>query len=127
MPGAKNVLGNPLQPCSYDPMTGWFRNGCCDTGPGDYGLHIICVQVTDEFLRYSRSVGNDLSTPVPEYQFPGLKHGDRWCLCATRWKEAYDAGAAPQVVLASTHMSAIEFASLEEMMEYAVDADEADA
>lgn len=124
MAGAKNVLGKPLQPCSFDPMTGWFRNGCCDTGPGDFGLHIVCVQVTTEFLAYSRSVGNDLSTPVPEYDFPGLKHGDRWCLCAARWKEAYDAGVAPGVILASTHMSAIEFATLEELKEHALDANE---
>ncbi|WP_437230473.1 DUF2237 family protein [Planctomicrobium sp. SH661] len=124
MPGAKNVLGKPLQPCSFDPMTGWFRNGCCDTGPGDFGMHIICVQVTDEFLAYSKSVGNDLSTPMPEHDFAGLKHGDRWCLCASRWKQAYDAGVAPHVILASTHMSAIEFATLEEMREYALDANE---
>lgn len=124
MAGAKNVLGKPLQPCSFDPMTGWFRNGCCETGPGDFGLHIVCVQVTAEFLAYSRSVGNDLSTPVPEYDFPGLKHGDRWCLCAARWKEAYDAGVAPGVILASTHMSAIEFATLEELKEHALDANE---
>lgn len=124
MAGAKNVLGKPLQPCSYDPMTGWFRNGCCETGPGDYGMHIVCVQVTAEFLAYSRSVGNDLSTPIPEHDFPGLKHGDRWCLCAARWKEAYDAGVAPSVILASTHMSAIEFATLKELREHALDANE---
>jgi len=113
-----------LQPCSYDPMTGWFRSGCCDTGPGDFGMHIVCVQVTAEFLAYSKSVGNDLSTPMPEHDFPGLKHGDRWCLCATRWKEAYDAGVAPSVILASTHMSAIEFATLEELREHALDANQ---
>lgn len=124
MPGAKNVLGKPLQPCSYDPMTGWFRNGCCETGPGDFGMHIVCVQVTNEFLAFSKRAGNDLSTPVPEYDFPGLKHGDRWCLCATRWKEAYDAGVAPGVILAATHMSAIEFATLEELKEHALDANE---
>jgi len=105
-------------------MTGWFRNGCCDTGPGDFGMHIICVQVTAEFLEYSKSVGNDLSTPMPEHDFPGLKHGDRWCLCASRWKDAYDAGVAPNVILAATHMSAIEFATLEEMKEHALDANE---
>lgn len=126
MAGAKNVLGKPLQPCSYDPITGWFRNGCCDTGPGDFGMHIVCVQVTNEFLAYSKSVGNDLSTPMPEHDFPGLKHGDRWCLCASRWKEAYDAGVAPSVLLASTHMSAIEFATLEELREHALDAEDAD-
>lgn len=124
MPGAKNVLGKPLQPCSFDPMTGWFRNGCCETGPGDFGMHIVCVQVTTEFLAFSKRAGNDLSTPVPEYDFPGLKHGDRWCLCASRWKEAYDAGAAPGVILSATHMSAIEFATLEELKEHALDANE---
>ena len=124
MSGAKNVLGKPLQPCSDDPMTGWFRNGCCDTGPGDFGMHIVCVQVTAEFLAYSKSVGNDLSTPMPEHHFPGLKHGDRWCLCASRWKDAYDAGVAPNVILAATHMSAIEFATLEEMKEFALDINE---
>lgn len=124
MPGGKNVLGKPLQPCSFEPLTGWFRNGCCDTGPGDFGLHIICVRVTDDFLEFSRSVGNDLSTPMPEYEFPGLKDGDRWCLCAARWKEAYDAGKAPAVILAATHMSALEFATLDELREHAVDVNE---
>ncbi|MCA8999371.1 MAG: DUF2237 domain-containing protein, partial [Planctomycetaceae bacterium] len=80
MPGAKNVLRKPLQPCSMDPVTGWFRNGCCDTGPGDLGLHVICCEVTEEFLTFSKQAGNDLSTPVPEFQFPGLKPGDRWCV-----------------------------------------------
>lgn len=122
MPSGKNVLGEPLQPCSTDPMTGWYRNGCCDTGPGDFGMHVICCQVNAEFLEYSRDVGNDLSTPIPEYGFPGLKPGDRWCVCAARWKEAYDAGVAPGVVLAATHMSALEYASLEELKEHAVDA-----
>lgn len=120
----KNVLGKPLENCSEDPMTGWYRNGCCDTGPGDFGLHVVCCQVTEAFLEFSRSVGNDLSTPMPEYEFPGLQPGDRWCLCAGRWKEAYDAGVAPKVVLAATHMSALEFASLEELLEYAVDPDQ---
>lgn len=124
MAGGKNVLGKPLQPCSLDPLTGWYRNGCCDTGPGDFGLHTVCVQATEEFLAFSKSVGNDLSTPMPEYEFPGLKAGDRWCLCAARWKEAYDAGMAPAVILASTHISTLEFASLEELKEYALDASE---
>ncbi|WP_437194321.1 DUF2237 family protein [Planctomicrobium sp. SH527] len=126
MAGAKNVLGKPLIPCSFSPMTGWFRNGCCDTGPGDFGVHTVCVQVTDEFLAFSKRAGNDLSTPMPEYDFPGLKHGDRWCLCAGRWKEAYDAGVAPSVILSATHMSTLEFASLEEMKEHAIDAFEID-
>ncbi len=126
MPGAKNVLRKPLQVCSLEPLTGWFRNGCCDTGPGDMGVHVICCEVTEEFLDYSKNVGNDLSTPIPEYDFPGLKPGDRWCVCAARWKEAYDAGVAPGVVLAATHMSALEFASLEELKEHAVDPEEID-
>jgi uncharacterized protein (DUF2237 family) len=121
MAGAKNVLGKPLQPCSFNPMTGWYRNGSCDTGPGDFGVHCVCVQVTDDFLEFSSRAGNDLSTPIPEYDFPGLKEGDRWCLCAARWKEAYDAGKAPAVVLEATHISTLEFASLEELREHAVD------
>jgi uncharacterized protein len=110
-----------LQTCSTEPLTGWFRNGCCDTGPGDLGMHVICCQVTEEFLEFSREAGNDLSTPIPEFGFPGLEPGDRWCVCAARWKEAYDAGVAPGVVLSATHMSALEFASLEELQEHAVD------
>ncbi|WP_300574409.1 DUF2237 domain-containing protein [Phenylobacterium sp.] len=100
---ALNVLGGELQRCSMDPVTGFFRNGCCETGPHDLGLHTVCAVMTAEFLAYSRSVGNDLSTPVPESGFPGLRPGDRWCLCAPRWKEALDAGCAPQVVLEATH------------------------
>ena len=107
-------------------MTGWFRNGCCDTGPGDIGMHVICCRVTEEFLIFSKQAGNDLSTPIPEYQFPGLKPGDQWCVCAARWKEAYDHGMACGVVLSATHMSALEFASLEELREYAVDEIDAD-
>ncbi|MFO0810806.1 MAG: DUF2237 domain-containing protein [Gemmataceae bacterium] len=122
MSRGKNVLGEPLAVCCTSPMTGFYRNGCCDTGPGDHGLHVVCAQMTAEFLRFSRSRGNDLSTPVPEFDFPGLKPGDRWCLCAARWKEAFDAGMAPPVVLAATHMSALEFASLEELSAHAVDA-----
>ncbi len=121
MSGAKNVLGTPLQTCSTDPMTGWFRNGCCDTGAGDMGMHVVCCQVTAEFLEFSKQAGNDLTTPMPEYRFPGLKPGDRWCLCATRFKEAYDAGFAPNIILEATHMSAIEFANLEELQEHAVE------
>lgn len=113
--GAKNVLGRPLQTCSKSPITGFYRNGCCDTGPQDGGLHIVCTEMTDEFLRFSRERGNDLSTPNPLFQFPGLRPGDRWCLCATRWKEAYDAGMAPRVVLEATHISMLEFATLEEL------------
>jgi len=117
---AKNVLGEPLQSCSENPITGWFRDGCCHTGPGDMGMHVICCQVDAAFLDFSKGAGNDLSTPRPEFNFPGLKPGDRWCVCASRWKEAYDAGVAPGVVLESTHMSALEYATLEELQEYAV-------
>jgi uncharacterized protein (DUF2237 family) len=116
--GAKNVLGEPLKTCGTDPMTGFYRNGCCDTGPQDGGLHLVCAVMTDEFLQYSKAAGNDLSTPNPMYRFAGLKAGDRWCLCASRWREAYDAGKAPKVVLEATHMLALEFASLEELQEF---------
>ncbi len=102
-------------------MTGYYRDGYCNTGGGDYGAHVVCTQVTAEFLAYSRSRGNDLSTPMPEYQFPGLKPGDRWCLCASRWKEALDDGMAPAVVLEATHASALEYASLSELKAYAID------
>jgi len=102
-PEARNVLGGELQPCSVDPLTGFFRNGCCETGPQDLGLHTVCAVMTAEFLAFSKAAGNDLSTPHPDMAFPGLKPGDRWCLCAPRWKEALDAGAAPQLVLEATH------------------------
>ena len=117
---ARNVLGGELEVCCTNPMTGWYRNGSCDTGPGDHGLHLVCAVMTDEFLAFSKAMGNDLSTPVPEWGFPGLKEGDRWCLCATRWKEALDAEMAPQVVLEATHMSMLEFATLEELKAHAV-------
>jgi uncharacterized protein (DUF2237 family) len=117
----KNVLGTELQMCSTDPMTGFYRDGCCRTGPDDRGLHLVCTQVTDDFLAFSKERGNDLSTPNPMYHFPGLKAGDRWCLCVERWKEALDAGMAPMVVLEATHMSALEFVDLEDLEAYAVD------
>ncbi len=100
---ARNVLGQELTPCSLDPLTGFYRNGCCETGAEDSGMHTVCAVMTQDFLAFSKAGGNDLSTPRPEYGFDGLQPGDRWCLCAPRWKEALDAGAAPQVVLASTH------------------------
>lgn len=118
---AKNVLGTDLEPCSVDPMTGFFRNGKCDTCGDDTGMHTICVVMTDEFLEFSKDRGNDLSTPIPEYRFPGLKAGDRWCLCLPRWVEAYNDGMAPQVCLRATHMSVIEHVSLELLHEFAVD------
>ena len=118
-----NVLGTTLETCSLDPVTGWFRDGCCETGPNDRGRHIVCAVVTDDFLAFSRSRGNDLSTPRPEFRFPGLKHGDRWCLCLDRWREAHAAGVAPRVVLEATHQIALERVPLETLQEFAADAD----
>ena len=117
---ATNVLGSDLQPCGLDPLTGFYRNGCCDTGGEDQGVHTVCVQVTGEFLAYSARVGNDLSTPHPEYGFPGLQPGDRWCLCAERWQEALEGGMAPPVVLEATHRATLEWVSLGELRRYAV-------
>jgi uncharacterized protein (DUF2237 family) len=117
---ASNVLGEPLETCCTDPMTGFYRNGCCDTGPGDVGLHLVCAQVTEAFLAFSRRRGNDLITPAPQWGFPGLKPGDRWCLCVERWKEAYEAGVAPPVVLAATHISALEYVDLDVLQAHAV-------
>jgi uncharacterized protein len=117
---ASNVLGGPLQPCSFDPLTGFYRDGCCHTGPGDHGLHTVCMEATEEFLEFSRDAGNDLSTPVPEYEFPGLKPGDHWCLCVTRWVEAFEAGCAPRVVLEATHISALEYCELDDLKAHAV-------
>lgn len=118
--GARNVLGGELESCSIRPMTGFFRNGCCETGPHDVGMHTVCAVMTDAFLAYSKRVGNDLSTPVPEAAFAGLKAGDRWCLCAPRWKEALDAGAAPQVVLEATHEETLAIVPLGVLKDYAV-------
>lgn len=117
---AQNVLGTDLEICCTAPMTGFYRDGSCRTGGGDMGAHVVCAQMTDEFLRFTQSRGNDLSTPMPAFSFPGLKPGDRWCLCASRWKEALDAGAAPPVVLESTHISALEYVSLNELKQYAI-------
>jgi uncharacterized protein (DUF2237 family) len=121
-PGALNVLGGELAPCSLDPVTGFFRNGCCETGPHDVGLHTVCAVMTAEFLEYSRSIGNDLSTPAPDYGFAGLKPGDRWCLCAPRWKEALDAGVAPRVVLEATHEETLAIVTLGVLKDHAVKA-----
>lgn len=118
---AKNVLGTPLQTCSMNPLTGFYRDGCCNTGRGDLGVHCVCVVMTAEFLQFSKSRGNDLSTPMPEMSFPGLQPGDRWCLCASRWQEALVAGFAPPVVLAATHVASLEFVDLEDLMARAVD------
>jgi len=112
---ARNVLGTELMPCSYDPLTGYFRDGCCNTDASDLGSHLVCVRVTAEFLAFSASRGNDLSTPLPAHRFAGLKPGDRWCLCANRWREALEAGVAPTVILESTHSKALEFVSLAQL------------
>ena len=116
-----NVLGGELQTCSVNPMTGYFREGCCDTGPGDVGSHTVCVVMTAEFLQFSKLAGNDLSTPVPEIGFKGLQPGDRWCLCAPRWQEAFAAGHAPRVVLRATHMGALAYCELADLKAHAVD------
>ena len=116
-----NVLGQALQPCSFEPLTGFFRDGCCRTDKTDIGEHIVCVVLSTKFLSFSQQRGNDLSTPRPEYGFAGLKAGDRWCLCATRWLEALQAGAAPQIVLAATHENILDLISLETLVEYGVD------
>lgn len=116
-----NVFGGPLLACSYAPLTGFFRTGCCETGPGDSGRHVVCVKATAEFLAFSRERGNDLVTPRPEYRFAGLKPGDRWCLCALRWLEACAAGVAPPVVLAATHQSALSVIPLDTLRAYALD------
>lgn len=115
-----NVLGGPLIPCSVAPMTGFFRDGCCNTCEEDAGSHTICTEVTARFLAFSMQAGNDLSTPRPEYQFPGLKPGDRWCVCAARWKQAYDAGCAAPVVLRATHERALEVVTLDQLKEHAI-------
>jgi uncharacterized protein (DUF2237 family) len=116
---ARNVLGTELVPCSLDPVTGFYRNGCCDTGADDVGVHAVCVVMTADFLEFSRAAGNDLSTPMPQYGFPGLVPGDQWCLCAARWVEAFDAGAAPRVVLEATHACVLEWATLADLRAHA--------
>ena len=120
----KNVLGGVLKSCCKFPMTGFYRDGYCRTGPDDLGLHAVCIRVTDEFLAFSRMAGNDLSTPHPELDFPGLIPGDQWCLCAERWQEAFESGAAPQVVLSATHESALEVIRLEDLQQHAVNEDQ---
>lgn len=118
---ARNVLGGPLATCSVSPLTGFFRDGCCNTSAEDIGSHTVCVLMTAEFLAFSKARGNDLSTPHPEFGFAGLKPGDRWCLCAPRWREALDADAAPKVVLSATHEAALEYCELADLKRYAVD------
>ncbi|TBW55502.1 DUF2237 domain-containing protein [Marinobacter halodurans] len=118
---ALNVLGQPLEDCGYDPKTGFYRDGCCNVGPDDLGVHAVCVVVTDDFLEFSRQSGNDLSTPRPEFGFPGLRDGDAWCLCAGRWTEAYDAGKAPRVRLRATHQAALLHCDLDALKQHSVD------
>jgi uncharacterized protein (DUF2237 family) len=118
----RNVLGTDLEPCGFDPLTGFYRDGCCDTGADDVGVHVVCAEMTPEFLAFSAAQGNDLSTPRPEHGFAGLRTGDRWCLCASRWQEAFDAGVAPPVHLAATHASASEWCSVEALRAHAIDA-----
>jgi len=118
---AKNILGGELQSCCASPMTGFYRDGHCNTGPEDLGAHVICAEVTEEFLEFSRATGNDLSSPVPQMSFPGLVPGDRWCICAARWGEAVEAGVAPPVVLAASHERALEIISLDDLKRHALD------
>ena len=120
---AMNVLGTPLVPCSYDPLTGYYRDGCCNTDAHDHGSHVICAKVTQAFLDFSVAQGNDLVTPRPGYRFAGLKAGDRWCLCATRWREAFQAGVAPPVILNCTHERALSFVSLAQLQSCALGED----
>lgn len=117
----KNVFGEPLATCSDFPKTGFFRDGCCNTGPQDLGSHTVCAVMTSEFLAFSKKAGNDLSTPMSEYGFPGLKPGDRWCLCAARWQQALEAGMAPKVVLSATHQGALEIVALQDLKRFAID------
>ena len=117
--GVANVLGEPLQECGRDPLTGFYRDGCCETGPDDHGTHVVCAVMTAEFLAFTAGRGNDLSTPRPSFRFPGLRPGDRWCLCVSRWKEALDAGVAPPVVLEATHRRALDVVSLADLRAHA--------
>lgn len=116
---SRNVFGEPIKPCNYDPITGFYRNGCCDTGADDHGKHTVCAIMTDEFLQYSKSMGNDLSTPMPQFNFPGLITGDRWCLCVLRWKEAYSEGMAPFVDLEATNEKSLDYVNMESLLEHA--------
>ena len=118
---ARNILGSELQPCSMDPLTGFFRDGCCNTGSGDVGVHTVCIVVNLDFLEFSKSRGNDLMTPQPHLGFAGLQPGDRWCLCAARWQEALEAGQAPDVILEATHMASLEWVSMDDLNAHAVD------
>tara|TARA_X000001036_G_scaffold25774_1_gene21482 strand:+ start:155 stop:532 length:378 start_codon:yes stop_codon:yes gene_type:complete len=116
-----NIFNEPLEACSFDPVTGFFRSGCCETSEQDTGSHTVCAIMTEEFLKFSKSKGNDLSTPVPAFDFPGLNSGDRWCLCAARWLEAYEAGSAPSIIARATHRRALEIIPMEAMKEFSLD------
>jgi len=117
----KNVFGQEIEICSNSPLTGFYRDGCCRTGPDDLGMHVVCIEASEEFLEFSKAMGNDLSTPNPDFEFAGLKPGDRWCLCALRWKEAMESDMAPPVILTSTHESVLEVVSLDDLKKYAID------
>jgi uncharacterized protein (DUF2237 family) len=117
----RNVLGGDLEPCSYDPLTGFYRTGCCENRGDDPGMHVVCAVMTDDFLAFSKQAGNDLSTPLPQFGFAGLKDGDQWCLCAARWQEAFEAGSAPKVRLSATHLSALEYCSLADLRAHSVE------
>ncbi len=119
---ASNVFGDPMISCSTSPLTGFFRDGCCNTGPEDTGMHLVCAEMTADFLAFSKDAGNDLSTPMPQYGFAGLKPGDRWCLCVTRWKDALNAGMAPKVVLEACHLSTLEWVTMDELKAHATTA-----
>ena len=116
-----NIFNEPLEACSFDPVTGFFRSGCCETSEQDTGSHTVCAIMTEEFLKFSKSKGNDLSSPVPAFDFPGLNSGDRWCLCAARWLEAYEAGSAPSIIARATHRRALEIIPMEVMKEFSLD------
>ena len=116
-----NIFNEPLEACSFDPVTGFFRSGCCETSEQDTGSHTVCAIMTEEFLKFSKSKGNDLSTPVPAFDFPGLNSGDRWCLCAARWLEAYEAGSAPSIIARATHKRALEIIPIEVIKEFSLD------
>ncbi len=124
---ANNVFGEPLIPCSEDPLTGFYRDGCCNTGDEDHGVHTVCAVMTHEFLEFSKKAGNDLSTPRPMYNFPGLKEGDRWCLCAPRWVEAWNEGKAPKVILQATHEKTLDYVPLKVLVKYAYKETESDS
>ena len=115
-----NIFGDKIEACCHDPVTGSFRDGFCNTDEHDFGSHVVCAEITEDFLIFSKAMGNDLSTPRPEFNFPGLKEGDRWCLCALRWKEAYDAGVAPRVYLESCHLNALSYVTKDQLEEFAV-------